>query len=53
MEIIYPKASLRAKGDKEKNIEADVEFSERAHEATKKLQNNVEPETSIWKKFSR
>lgn len=43
LEIIYPKASLRAKEDKE--------FDERAHEATKKLQNNVEPETSIWKKI--
>ena len=51
LEVIYPKASLRAKGDKIKNIEADAEFNERAHEATKKLQNNVEPETSIWKKI--
>lgn len=51
LETIYPKASLRAKGDKNKNIEPDLEFNERAHEATKKLQNDVEPETSIWKKI--
>lgn len=51
LETIYPKASLRAKGDKTKNIEPDLEFNERAHEATKKLQNDVEPETSIWKRI--
>ena len=51
LEIIYPKASLRAKGDKNKGIEPDIEFNDRAHEATKKLQNDVEPETSIWKKI--
>lgn len=51
LEIIYPKASLRAKGDVNKGIEADTEFSNRAHEATKKLQDNIEPETSIWKKI--
>ena len=51
LEIIYPKASLRAKGDLINNIEPDVEFSNRAHEATKRLQNNLEPETTIWKKI--
>lgn len=51
LEVIYPKASLRAKGDASKNIEPDLEFNKRAHEATKKLQNNIEPETSIWKKI--
>ena len=51
LEIIYPKASLRAKGDEKNNIEADIEFSNRAHEATKRLQDNLEPETSIWKKI--
>lgn len=51
LEIIYPKASLRAKGDESKGIVADKEFSDRAHEATKKIQNDVEPETSIWKKI--
>lgn len=51
LEIIYPKASLRAKGDEKNNIEKDIEFSNRAHEATKRLQNNLEPETSIWKKI--
>lgn len=51
LEIIYPKASLRAKGDKENNIEPDVEFNNRAHEATKRLQEDLEPETSIWKKI--
>ena len=34
-----------------KGIEPDIEFSERAHAATKKLQDNIEPETSIWKKI--
>lgn len=51
LEIIYPKASLRAKGDPSKNIEPDIEFSNRAHESTKRLQDNLEPETSIWKKI--
>lgn len=51
LETIYPKASLRAKGDENKNIKPDVEFSARAHAATKKLQDNIEPETSIWKKI--
>lgn len=51
LEIIYPKASLRAKGDLINNIEPDVEFSNRAHEATKRLQDNLEPETTIWKKI--
>lgn len=51
LEFIYPKASLRAKGDKDKGIESDIEFNERAHETTKKIQNNIEPETSIWKKI--
>ncbi len=51
LEIIYPKASLRAKGNKDKGIEPDLEFNERAHLATKKLQDNVEPDTSIWKKI--
>lgn len=51
LEIIYPKASLRAKGDEKNSIEPDVEFSNRAHEATKRLQDNLEPETSIWKKI--
>ena len=51
LEIIYPKASSRAKGDKEKNIEPDSEFNDRAHDTTKKIQNNVEPETSIWKRI--
>ena len=51
LEVIYPKASLRAKGDEKNNIAPDVEFNERAHLATKKLQNNVEPETSIWKRI--
>ena len=51
LEIIYPKASLRAKGDLTNNIEPDIEFSNRAHEATKRLQDNLEPETTIWKKI--
>lgn len=51
LEIIYPKASLRAKGDKNKGIESDKEFNDRAHASTLKLQNNIEPETSIWKKI--
>ena len=51
LEVIYPKASLRAKGDPNKNIEGDAEFSVRAHLATKRLQDNLEPETSIWKKI--
>ena len=51
LEIIYPKASLRAKGDSNKKIEADNVFSERAHMATKRLQDDLEPETSIWKKI--
>ncbi|MBR1844100.1 MAG: arginine--tRNA ligase [Lachnospiraceae bacterium] len=51
LEIIYPKASLRAKGDPSKNIEPDTQFSNRAHESTKRLQDNLEPETSIWKKI--
>ena len=51
LENIYPKASLRAKGDSAKGIEPDAAFNDRAHEATKKIQNNVEPETSIWKKI--
>ena len=51
LEIIYPKASLRAKGDLNKGVEADIAFSERAHLATKRLQDDLEPETSIWKKI--
>lgn len=51
LEIIYPKASLRAKGNEKDNILPDLEFSDRAHEATKRLQDNLEPETSIWKKI--
>ena len=51
LEIIYPKASLRAKGDEKNNIMPDIQFSNRAHEATKRLQNNLEPETSIWKRI--
>ena len=51
LEVIYPKASLRAKGDEKKNILPDIDFNNRAHEATNKLQNNIEPETSIWKKI--
>ncbi|MBO6134639.1 MAG: arginine--tRNA ligase [Lachnospiraceae bacterium] len=51
LEIVYPKASLRAKGDKIKGIEPDIEFNKRAHESTKKLQDNIEPELSIWKKI--
>ena len=51
LEIIYPKASLRAKGDEKNNILPDTEFNDRAHMATKRLQDNLEPETSIWKKI--
>lgn len=51
LEIIYPKASLRAKGDPNKGVEADLAFSERAHMATKRLQDDLEPETSIWKRI--
>ena len=51
LEVIYPKASLRAKGDEKNNIKADEEFNLRAHEATKRLQDNLEPETSIWKRI--
>ena len=51
LEIIYPKASLRAKGDEKNNILPDIEFNNRAHLATKRLQDNLEPETSIWKKI--
>ena len=51
LEIIYPKASIRAKGDEKNGIPSDVEFSNRAHEATKRLQENKEPEFSIWKKI--
>ncbi|MBO4667629.1 MAG: arginine--tRNA ligase, partial [Bacilli bacterium] len=51
LEIIYPKASLRAKGDPINKIEPDIEFSDRAHMSTKRLQDDLEPETSIWKKI--
>lgn len=51
LEIIYPKASLRAKGDEKKGINPDIEFNDRAHMSTKRLQDNLEPETSIWKKI--
>ena len=51
LEIIYPKASLRAKGDVNNNVEPDIDFSNRAHETTKKIQDGIEPETSIWKRI--
>lgn len=51
LEIIYPKASLRAKGDETKNIMPDIEFNERAHRTTKNIQDNIEPDITIWKKI--
>ena len=51
LERVYPVASSRMKGDKNKGIEPDEEFSKRAHDATKSLQEDKEPYLSIWKKI--
>ena len=51
LERVYPLASSRMKGDPSNNIEPDEEFSKRAHDATKFLQDDKEPYISIWKKI--
>ena len=51
LERVYPVASSRMKGNIEKGIVPDEEFSKRAHDATKFLQEDKEPYLSIWKKI--
>ncbi|MCR5216995.1 MAG: arginine--tRNA ligase [Lachnospiraceae bacterium] len=49
LETIYPKASKRAKGDPKNGVEADVEFANRAHQATVRLQSGDPSYTALWK----
>ena len=51
LEEVYPRASKRAKGDIKNGIEKDDDFEKRAHIATNAIQNDKEPEISIWKKI--
>ncbi|MCQ2609408.1 MAG: arginine--tRNA ligase [Lachnospiraceae bacterium] len=54
LQVVYPKANNRAKGIKNDDgtykVEPDVDFNERAHKATNNLQNEVDPDYSIWKR---